>query len=136
MNDAGEALVTWSQWDEVSESFDVFERRFDSDGKAMGSERRVNSTTPGDQGLPSVSADGSGEFVIAWQSYLQDGSSEGVFGQRIAPSGVRIGGEFEQSVRPFLGLGQGLEQRPEIRDASARHGACAVHIHGLVVSDA
>lgn len=95
VNDAGEALVTWSQWDEVSESFDVFERRFDSDGKAMGSERRVNSTTPGDQGLPSVSADGSGEFVIAWQSYLQDGSSEGVFGQRIAPSGVRIGGEFQ-----------------------------------------
>lgn len=95
MNDAGVALVTWNQWDEIGGSFEVFERSFDSDGKPTGSERRVNSTTLGDQGLPSVAADGSGEFVVAWHSYPQDGSFEGVFGQRIAPSGARIGGEFQ-----------------------------------------
>ncbi|GMU66602.1 MAG: hypothetical protein AMXMBFR36_28760 [Acidobacteriota bacterium] len=95
MNDAGDFLVTWNEWDEAQESFEVFERRFDSAGKPAGAECRVNATTTGDQGLPSVAADGTDDFVVVWQSRDQDGSYEGIFGQRIAPDGQRIGGEFQ-----------------------------------------
>jgi hypothetical protein len=41
-----------------------------------------------------VAADSAGDFVVAWQSETQDGSSYGVFGQRFASSGAPLGSEF------------------------------------------
>jgi hypothetical protein len=38
--------------------------------------------------------DDDGDFLIAWHS-VQDGSNEGVFGQRYASSGSRVGGELQ-----------------------------------------
>jgi hypothetical protein len=36
--------------------------------------------------LPAVAADGAGNFVVVWESYTQDGSSDGIFGaQRLEP---------------------------------------------------
>ena len=35
-----------------------------------------------------------GDFVIAWMSYLQDGSGHGVYAQRYNASGVPQGPEF------------------------------------------
>jgi hypothetical protein len=35
-----------------------------------------------DQNLPAVATDTSGNFVVVWESNSQDGSSDGVFGQR------------------------------------------------------
>src|SRR6185295_19726928 len=34
-------------------------------------------------------------FVVAWQSYTQDGSREGVFAQRYDRDGTRSGAEFQ-----------------------------------------
>ena len=39
--------------------------------------------------------DADGDFVITWQSNLQDGSSYGVFAQRYNAAGVAQGGEFQ-----------------------------------------
>ena len=47
-----------------------------------GAEFPVNSYTTSDQGIPAVASDASGNFVVAWSSYGQDGSGIGVFGQR------------------------------------------------------
>jgi hypothetical protein len=64
-------------------------------GDPLGPEFRVNTFTNGKQYLPAVTADGSnGTFVVVWESFLQDGSGWGVFGQRYLPSGVPSGGEF------------------------------------------
>ena len=52
-----------------------------SQGNPLGPEFRVNTYTTNEQRLPSVAADGSGNFVVAWTS-RQDGSGYGVFGQR------------------------------------------------------
>ncbi len=38
--------------------------------------------------------DASGDFVITWSSYYQDGSYDGVYGQRYNSSGVAQGSEF------------------------------------------
>src|SRR6185503_8148643 len=60
----------------------------------LGPEFRVNTNTTGDQYGAEVRSDGAGNFVVAWQSYSQDGSGYGVFAQRFAASGAALGGEF------------------------------------------
>jgi hypothetical protein len=45
---------------------------------------------------PSVAADGSGRFVVVWDSQNNDdGNLSGVFGQRFDASGARLGAEFQ-----------------------------------------
>jgi len=60
----------------------------------IGSEFQVNTYTTGDQDYPAV-ATGAAGFVVVWQSAGQDGSFAGVFGQRFADTGARIGSEFQ-----------------------------------------
>jgi hypothetical protein len=48
----------------------------------MGTYRSVGKVTPNSQYSPAVAADALGNFVIVWRSIGQDGSGDGVFGQR------------------------------------------------------
>ena len=41
-----------------------------------------------------MASDSAGNFVIAWESFDQDGSGIGVFAQRYASTGAPLGGEF------------------------------------------
>jgi hypothetical protein len=61
---------------------------------ALGAEFRVNTYTTSNQSYPSAAADASGNFVVAWASYGQDGSSFGIFAQRFDGSGAAVGLEF------------------------------------------
>jgi len=89
---AGNFIVIWHGQD--GGGYGILGQRFASSGAPLGSEFRVNAYTTGNQRNPSVAADSSGNFVVVWQSHLQDGSDEGVFGQRYASSGAPIGPEF------------------------------------------
>jgi len=51
-------------------------------GMPLGPEFLVNTFTTDNQYVPAVAADAAGNFVVVWQSYGQDGSFAGVFGQR------------------------------------------------------
>ena len=62
--------------------FDVYGQRYDSSGTPLGPEFRVNTYVTHFQRATSVAAGPSGDFVVVWQSYTQDGSLFGVFGQR------------------------------------------------------
>lgn len=59
-----------------------------------GPEFRVNSYTPGDQGLASAAADAAGDTLVVWQSAGEDGSGNGIYGQLYGPNGVPRGHEF------------------------------------------
>jgi hypothetical protein len=63
-------------------------------GNPAGSEFRVNTYAYSAQRSPAVASDASGNFVVVWTSFGQDGSDFGVFGQRFADSGSPIGPEF------------------------------------------
>ncbi|KAB2967359.1 MAG: hypothetical protein F9K18_04400 [Thermoanaerobaculia bacterium] len=87
----GNFLVVW-------ESFpgpEIAGRRFGVAGIPLGEEFQVNSYTTGNQGVPEVTADGQGDFVVVWSSPGQDGSEYGVFGQRLDAAGSALGGEFQ-----------------------------------------
>jgi hypothetical protein len=60
-----------------------------------GTEFQVNGYTSGDQRDSAVAMDGSGNFVVVWTSYGQDGDTFGVFGRRFNASGVPQGSEFQ-----------------------------------------
>jgi cysteine-rich repeat protein len=60
-----------------------------------GVEFVVNSYTPGTQRFPDVACDAQGDFLIAWQDEAKDGSGAGVFAQRYASDGARLGAEFQ-----------------------------------------
>jgi len=73
----------------------VFGRRYGVAGREQGPEFHVNTFRRGNQGEASLAmASGSGAFVVTWQSEGQDGSGSGVYAQRFAADGERLGGEF------------------------------------------
>ena len=73
---------------------DISARRYAGTGVPTGPEFRVNSYSTGDQGAPDVAMAPGGDFVVTWESYWQDGSYRGIFGQRFGASGAPLGPEF------------------------------------------
>ncbi len=92
---SGSFVVVWQSYDPVNSDFEVFGQRYDSTGKWSGAEFQVNTYTPDVQYYPSVASDGSGGFVVVWESYGQDGDSFGVFGRRFGAEGSTPGDEFQ-----------------------------------------
>jgi hypothetical protein len=62
---------------------------------ASNGEFQVNTRPAYDQTYADIAMDANGNFVVVWSSYLQDGSSNGIFGQRFKADGSPIGGEFQ-----------------------------------------
>lgn len=94
-NRFGEFVVTWSTWYQDGSWTGVSGQRFDPAGAPAGDEFQVNSYTTGFQSPAVVAVDPAGGFVVAWSSYEQDGSGNGVFGQRFSPAGAPVGSEFQ-----------------------------------------
>ncbi|NQT04126.1 MAG: hypothetical protein HQ580_19020 [Planctomycetes bacterium] len=58
-------------------------------------EFQVNTHTTNKQENPAIAMDGAGNFVVVWNSYLQDGGSNGIFGQRFEPDCSPLGEEIQ-----------------------------------------
>ena len=58
---------------------------FESDGTKDGyyskAEFKVNTKTDQSQDTPSIASLANGGFVVTWESWKQDGDSDGVYGQ-------------------------------------------------------
>ena len=90
----------------------------------LGPDFVVNAYTTGDQRWQSVAADGSGAFVVAWESAGQDGNYSGIYAQRYSASGAPVGPEFR--VNSFTTGGQ---DRPAV--AMTRSGAFVIVWGGI-----
>ena len=93
VDSSGNFVVVWTGLDYVG-SGGIFAQRYASGGAPLGPEFRVNTYTTGQQYLPAVASDASGNFVVIWSDFGHDGSYGGVFAQRYASSGVPLGPEF------------------------------------------
>ncbi|MEO5330577.1 MAG: tandem-95 repeat protein [Magnetococcus sp. YQC-5] len=89
---SGGYVVVWHSVQDGT-GYGIYAQRYNADGSKAGEEFQVNTWIANDQLYPSVAALGDG-FVVAWQSYVQDGSSYGIYGQRYNADGSRMGGEF------------------------------------------
>jgi hypothetical protein len=92
MDAAGNFVVAWQDiGTEPASNLGVFAQRFDFTGLALGGQFHVNTYTTGVQRAPAVAMDAAGDFVVAWQGYLQDGGGgfpdTGVYAQRYDAGG-------------------------------------------------
>ena len=78
----GGFAIVWSSLIERSEELDVRGQIFDAAGKRFNVELPVNLTTKRNQWDASLTAFGKRGFAAAWTSRDQDGSLDGVYGQR------------------------------------------------------
>ena len=73
-------------------------QRYASSGAALGAQFQVNTYTTSRQGIPAVTADADGDFVVVWRSTGSSGtdfSSYSIQGQRYASSGATVGTQFQ-----------------------------------------
>ena len=95
MDADGDFTVAWTSTDQDGDRTGVFARRYTADGTAISDEIAVNTTTTGNQRYPVIGSDSVGGTVVVWTSDGQDGSSGGIFAQRLASNGEPIGAEFQ-----------------------------------------
>jgi hypothetical protein len=93
-NADGDFVVVWTSFAQDGNVHGIYAQRFDDRGTWLGDEFRVNTFTTGSQLDPSVAMDSSGNFVVTWSSFGQDGSGSGVYAQRYNADGVAQGDEL------------------------------------------
>jgi hypothetical protein len=92
-NSNGKCIVAWSSYSDLQSIYDI-RARILNQNSPQGNEILVNTTTLNTQSNPSVAIRSSGEFVIAWDSWNQDGGDRGVYAQRFDATGNKNGTEF------------------------------------------
>jgi phosphoheptose isomerase len=105
MDADGDFVVAWqSDQEGAYGGYGVYARRYNAAGVAQGTEFQINTYTSYDQAAVSVAMDADGDFVVAWQSLLQDLDSHGIYAQRYNAAGVAQGSEFR--VNTYITSGQ------------------------------
>ncbi|MBM4386626.1 MAG: putative metal-binding motif-containing protein, partial [Deltaproteobacteria bacterium] len=94
---SGKFVVVWQSYSAAT-SADILGQRFNAGGSKAGSELTANTFTFSDQESPHVSMSGDGSFNVFWTSWWQDGSGEGVYGQRYNADGAKKGNEFKVNI--------------------------------------
>jgi hypothetical protein len=91
---SGGFIVAWQSNEQDGSGYGIYARRFDATGAPLSGEIAVNTTTAGSQRSPAIAPDGSGGFIVAWQSNEQDGSGYGIYARRFDATGAPLGGEI------------------------------------------
>ena len=91
----GDFVVVWVS-SASGYGYEIDGQRFASTGARLGSEFMINTYVTSNHRYPAVAIDGDGDFIVAWQSYEQEGvfNFGGIYAQRFNSSGAKVGGEF------------------------------------------
>ncbi|MBU1626012.1 hypothetical protein KKB18_01450, partial [bacterium] len=90
----GNFVIAWESEEQDNSGKGIFFQMYDYYGNKIGIETQANTFTEGDQSWSAISMDGSGNFIIAWQSYMQDDSNYAVIAQKFDSSGNKIDAEY------------------------------------------
>jgi hypothetical protein len=106
MQPDGTLLAVWSSYEGEGDLWEIFLRRFDLSLAPLDAGNvRVNSDPDfrlTRQSEPALSVGADGSFVIAFSSFAQDGSVEGVYARRFAADGAPLGGEIQVNLATAL----------------------------------
>lgn len=95
MDASGDFVVAWtSQGNQDGSGFGIFAQRYNAGGAPLGGEFPVNVVTFLNQWKPAVAMDAAGDFVIVWQSNLEDANGYGVYARRYNAAGVALSGDI------------------------------------------
>ena len=90
-------VVVWESYQQEVSNDGIYGQMFSADGGYFGSEFHVNTYVLNAQEDPEIGGLANGNFVVVWESFEQDGSSWGVYGQVFDPDGNKVGEEFHSS---------------------------------------
>ncbi|WP_148219482.1 beta strand repeat-containing protein [Azospirillum sp. B510] len=88
----GSSVIVWMSMGQDGSGAGVYGRRLDASGNPVGGEFRINTTTAGDQAMPTVLANSDGSFVVYWQTGTNPNVD--IVGQRYDAAGNASGSEF------------------------------------------
>ncbi len=92
---AGNFVIVWGSASVQDGSREgVYMRRYDAAGAAISGEILVNQFTLHLQGNPAIAMDGTGDFVIAWESNYQDGDGYAIYARKYNAAGTPLTSEF------------------------------------------
>ncbi len=91
----GGFVIIWESFGQDTDSLGIYGQRYDSNGNKVEGEFQVNTYTTSIQQDASVTALPDGGFIVAWESFQQDGESDGIYGQRYDSNGNKVEGEFQ-----------------------------------------
>ncbi|MBU1626830.1 hypothetical protein KKB18_05615 [bacterium] len=98
MDNSGNFIIAWYGDGEQDSSYSgVYAQRFDNSGSRAGDEFLVNVYSNYKQTYPSVAMNGADNFVIAWASFGQDGSRDGIYARQ-------FGGEEQTEIEFSLNI--------------------------------
>lgn len=92
IDNIGNFVITWvdtrNEWQN-----DIYAQRFSNDGTTIGANFKVNDDQGNaNQTSPSISIDGSSNFVITWEDSRNEGP--GIYAQRYSSTGTALGTNF------------------------------------------
>ena len=90
----GRATLAWESRGMDGAGNAVVTRRYDRDDAPLSGEVVVNSTRAGDQQAPAITCTAGGDYVVVWESRVQDGDDFGIAAQRFGADGGPRGGEM------------------------------------------
>ena len=91
----GDFVITWQSFGQDDYFHAIFARRFNAAGAAQAVEFQVNTYTFNYQTRPAVAMSRGGDFVVTWQSNVQDGASYGIFARRFNAVGAPQAAELQ-----------------------------------------
>ncbi len=91
---SGGFIVTWMSHGQDGNQNGIYGQLYNADGTLSGTEFQVNSYIDGSQSYPFITSLSDGGFVVAWMSHGQDGSQNGIYGQRYNADGTTHNEEF------------------------------------------
>jgi len=87
----GNFVITWADF--RNGDADIYAQRYSSDGSALGTNFKVNDDLGNaEQGSPSISIDGNGNFVITWDDFRN--GDQDIYAQRYSSDGSALGTNF------------------------------------------
>ena len=97
----GSFVVVWTSQGSSggdTSSFSIQAQRFSAAGTPVGSQFQVNTYTPNEQGLPAVSMNASGQFLVTWESVGSPGTDSdltSIQGRAYLASGTPLGNQSQ-----------------------------------------
>ncbi|NVJ93346.1 MAG: cadherin-like domain-containing protein [Methylocystaceae bacterium] len=89
LND-GSFVIAWETYNQLGSNNEIYAKRFDATGSALGVEFLVNTTIQNGQNNPSVIGLSDGGFVVSWTGYSSE-DVNGIYAQRFDADGNAVG---------------------------------------------
>jgi len=95
IHEDGSFVVVGTVSNENDTDSEIYAKLCDPNGNVMLESFQVNTYTDLWQWTPTVAMDGEGNFIVTWQSLLQDHSGMGIFARQFHRSGMPMQDEFQ-----------------------------------------